>query len=98
MAIETDSSYRDGAIYPSQPLPLPENTQVRVVVVPKAGEPVAPAYPTPFPTTREEVLANRPQSPRIMPEEFRAIIEKHSVSIGSLPEDFSRADIYSEHD
>jgi cell division septation protein DedD len=96
MAIETDGSYRDGAIYPSQPLPLPENTPVRVVVVPKTTASVAP--PSPFPTTREEILAIRPQSPRITPEEFDALIEKYSISVGSLPPDFSRADIYSEHD
>ncbi|HEX6962995.1 MAG TPA: hypothetical protein VF175_14090 [Lacipirellula sp.] len=97
MAIETDGSYRDGAIYPAQPLPLPENTPVRVVVVPKttdAGQPL----PTPFPTTQEEVLAIRPKSPRFTPEELDALIEKHHVSVGSLPADFSRADIYSDHD
>jgi hypothetical protein len=98
MAIETDGSYRDGAIYPSQPLPLPGNTPVRVVVVPKTEKPVSPAYPTPFPTTREEVLAIRPESPSFTPEELDALIEKNHVSVGSLPPDFSRADIYSDHD
>jgi hypothetical protein len=27
-----------------------------------------------------------------------ALIEKYSVSVGSLPPDFSREDIYSDHD
>jgi hypothetical protein len=96
MAIETDGSYRDGAIYPSQPLPLPENTPVRVVVVPKTAATVTP--PSPFPTTREDILAIRPKSPRFTPEELDALIDKNHVSVGSLPSDFSRADIYSDHD
>jgi hypothetical protein len=39
-----------------------------------------------------------PQSPRITVEEFDALIEKYSFSVGSLPADFSREDIYSDHD
>jgi hypothetical protein len=54
--------------------------------------------PIPFPTTREEVLAIRPRSPRFTAEQLEALIDKYSVSVGSLPEDFSRADIYREHD
>jgi len=29
---------------------------------------------------------------------LRELIAKYSVSVGSLPADFSRADIYSDHD
>jgi hypothetical protein len=94
MTIDIDATYRDGAIHPETPLNLPDNTLVRVRVVPKPE--VFP--PIPFPTTREEVLAIRPKSPRITPEEFEALVEKHSVSVGSLPVDFSREDIYSDHD
>lgn len=94
MSIEFDATYRDGTLHPDEPLHLAENTPVRVVAVPKTE--VFP--PMPFPTSREEVLAIRPKSPQITPEEFDAIVAKYSVSVGSLPEDFSRADIYSDHD
>lgn len=35
MGIEFDATYRSGAIFPNQPMALPENTSVRVVVVEK---------------------------------------------------------------
>jgi hypothetical protein len=94
MTIDIDATYRDGALYPEAPLNLPENTPVRVRVEPKP----ATSLPSPFPKTRDEVLAIRPKAPRITPEEFDALIKKHSVSVGSLPVDFSREDIYSDHD
>jgi len=89
MTIDIDATYRDGAIHPETPLNLPDNTPVRVRVV---------AKPAPFPKTREEILAIRPKSPRITPEEFRARIAKYAVSAAPLPRDFSREDIYSDHD
>lgn len=89
MTIDIDATYRDGAIHPETPLNLPDNTPIRVLVLPK---------PTPFPTTREEILAIRPKSPRFTGEQLDALLEKHSVSVGSLPADFSREDIYSDHD
>jgi predicted DNA-binding antitoxin AbrB/MazE fold protein len=94
MTIDIDATYRDGALHPESPLNLPENTPVRVRVVAKPD--VFP--PIPFPTKREEIIAIRPKSPRITPEEFKALVEKYSVSVGSLPVDFSREDIYSDHD
>jgi hypothetical protein len=94
MTIDIDATYRDGAIHPDTPLNLPNDTPVRVRVVAKPD--VFP--PIPFPTTREEILAIRPKSPRITSEEFRARIAKYAVSVGSLPSDFSREDIYSDHD
>jgi hypothetical protein len=65
---------------------------VRLVPKPTAS------VPTPFPKTREEVLAIRPKSPRFTAKELDALIKKYSVSVGSLPVDFSREDIYSDHD
>jgi hypothetical protein len=94
MSIDVNATYRDGALHPETPLGLPENTPVRVHVVPQP----AGFLPDPFPTSREEVIALRPQSPRITVEEFNALIDKYSVSVGTLPEDFSRADIYNDHD
>jgi hypothetical protein len=89
MTIDIDATYRDGAIHPQMPLNLPENTPVRVRVVARneAG-----------PLTKEQIVFLRPKSPRITSEEFRARIAKYAVSIGSLPVDFSREDIYSDHD
>lgn len=89
-----DATYRDGAILPDVPLDLPNNTPLRVVVVPQQST----ALPEPFPTSREQVLAIRPKSPRFTSEQLQESIAKHSVSVGSLPPDFSRADIYSDHD
>jgi hypothetical protein len=94
MAIEASGAYRDGAIHPDQPLPLPENTPVRVIVVPQANF----FPPVPFPITREDVLATWPKSLRITPEEFDRIVDAYSISAPPLPDDFSRADIYSDHD
>lgn len=89
MTIEIDATYRDGTFHPKEPLQLPENTPVLVVVTPKT------AYQ---PLSREQILATRPKSPRFTAEELNALLDKHSFSAPSLPDDFSRADIYSEHD
>jgi hypothetical protein len=94
MSIDIDATYRDGAIHPNTPLNLPNNTPLHIRVVPK----VEGFLPDPFPTTREEILAIRPKSPRFTADELQQLIDKYGVSVGSLPEDFSRADIYSEHD
>jgi hypothetical protein len=42
MSIDVNATYRDGALHPETPLGLPENTPVRLHVVPKADG-VAPA-------------------------------------------------------
>ena len=89
MTIDIDATYRDGAIYPDSPLDLPENTPVHVRVVPK---------PATRELTRAEIIAIRPKSPRITSEEFRARIAKYAISAPPLPPDFSREDIYSDHD
>jgi hypothetical protein len=82
MTIDIDATYRDGAIHPDVPLNLPENTPVHVVVVPQP---------------QNEIVA-LPPSPRFTVEELRERIEKFGVSVGTLPPDFSREDIYSDHD
>jgi hypothetical protein len=89
MTIDIDATYRDGALHPEAPLNLPENTPVRVHVVPKPGlSPKSAVESRPLP----------PKSPRITSEEFRERIAKYAVRVGSLPPDFSREDIYSDHD
>jgi predicted DNA-binding antitoxin AbrB/MazE fold protein len=79
-----EATYRDGAFYPVNPVNLPENTRVVINL--------------PAQSTREEIIAMRPKAPKITVEEFEAIIKKNSLSAPSLPVDFSREDIYSEHD
>lgn len=90
MTIQVHATYRAGAIHPDQPLGLPDNTEVNVVVVP-----VGDAKKR---TAAENIKAIRPKSPKITPEEFRARLAKYAVRVGTLPPDFSREDIYSEHD
>ena len=89
MTIDIDATYRGGAIHPDAPLNLPENTPVHVRVVPTAG---------PIPLTREEIIARRPKAPKITPQEIRERLAKYAVHVGTLPADFSREDIYSDHD
>lgn len=89
MTIDIDAIYRGSSIHPETPLNLPENTPLHVVVVPKTGD---------RPLSHEEIVAIRPKSPRITSEEFRARIAKFAVGVGTLPSDFSREDIYSDHD
>lgn len=79
-----EATYRDGAFYPVHPISLPENTRVEVSV--------------PAELSREEIIAMRPKSPRFTSEELRERIAKHGVRVGTLPPDFSREDIYSDHD
>ena len=82
MTIDIDATYRDGAIHPETPLNLPENTPLRVHVVAKT----------------QKGTASLPPSPRFTAEELRERIAKYGVSVGTLPPDFSRDDIYSDHD
>lgn len=88
MTIDIDATYRDGAIHPLAPLNLPNNTPVRVRVLSPAG--------TELSAKEDKVVP--PKSPRITSEEFRARIAKYAVRVGTLPPDFSREDIYSDHD
>jgi predicted DNA-binding antitoxin AbrB/MazE fold protein len=92
MTIHVHATYRAGVIHPDEPLGLPENTEVDVVVVP-----VFDTAPT-APQTEDDLDAIRPKSPKMTSQEFRELIAKHAVRVGSLPPDFSREDIYSDHD
>ena len=89
MTIDIDATYRDGAIHPEAPLNLPENTPVRVRVISKPQQP---------PNAPEEPCTLPPSSPRFTSEELRERLAKYAVSVGTLPPDFSREDIYSDHD
>jgi hypothetical protein len=82
MTIDIDATYRNGAIHPDTPLNLPNNTPVHIRVVAKS----------------EQITVELPPSPRFTAEEFRERIAKYAVKVGTLPPDFSREDIYSDHD
>ena len=82
MTIDIDATYRDGAIHPDTPLNLPNNTPVHIRVVAKS----------------EQNTVELPPSPRFTVEEFRERIAKYAVKAPPLPLDFSREDIYSDHD
>jgi hypothetical protein len=90
MTIQFHATYRAGAIHPDEPLALPENTEVNVVVVP-VGDVKKRAE-------REDIEAIRPKAPRFTADELRERIAKSAVRVGSLPPVFSREDIYSDHD
>lgn len=79
-----EATYRDGAFHPVHPISLPENTRVEVSV--------------PAQLSREEIIALRPKAPKITVEEFDAIMKRNKLSAPSLPVDFSREDVYSDHD
>jgi hypothetical protein len=85
MAIYVHAIYRDGAIYPDQPLPLPDNTKITVVV-------------TPPKELRDVTPSIRPPAPRISSEELEERLRRHAIRVGSLPINFSREDINQDHD
>jgi len=89
MTINIDATYRGGAIHPDVPLNLPENTPVRVQLAIK---------PESVSLTPEDVIARRPKAPRFTSAELRERLAKYTIRVGSLPPDFSREDIYSDHD
>lgn len=90
MTFHIHATYRAGAIHPDQPLGLPDNTEVHVVVVP-VGDVTKLAVP-------EDIDALRPKAPRFTADELHERLAKSAVRVGSLPPDFSREDIYSDHD
>jgi predicted DNA-binding antitoxin AbrB/MazE fold protein len=90
MSIHVLATYRNGVIEPDHPLNLADHTKLEVVVIPViAGQ---------GSTSAEETAALRPGSPQISPAEVRDLITRYAVSVGSLPHDFSRDDIYRDHD
>ena len=85
MEIHSQGVYKAGVIQPEQPLELPDNTKVRFVLVPE-GEP------------KSSEGADERAKPPITREELDELILKYGVAVGTLPPDFSRDDIYSDHD
>jgi predicted DNA-binding antitoxin AbrB/MazE fold protein len=90
MSIHVHAMYREGVIYPDQPLSLPENTEVELTVVPVSGRRES--------QRAASAEARRPAAPRFSAADLAARLNRHAVSVGALPNDFSRADIYRDHD
>ncbi len=87
MSIHIHGTYKAGVIYPEQPLALPDDTKVELVVTTISN------------VSESKVDNHRPQAPQISVEELRERIRRYSVAAGSsLPADFSRDDIYDDHD
>jgi hypothetical protein len=90
MSIHVHAMYRAGVIYPDQPLSLPENTEVDLTVVPVSGHRGT--------QSAASAEARRPAAPRFSVADLVARLSRYAVSVGALPNDFSRADIYRDHD
>ena len=90
MELHFQATYEGGVLHPHQPLALPDHIRLDVTVKARDEAFVEEA------DNEEEV---RPDAPRLTAEEFRRIIDEHALSAPrSLPMDFDRHDIYSDHD
>jgi predicted DNA-binding antitoxin AbrB/MazE fold protein len=92
MVLHFQATYEDGVLRPSVPLALPDRTRVEVTVV-AADEVLGKEAENEV--EDEEV---RPAAPRLTVEEFRRILANRGPGVGTLPIDFDRHDIYSDHD
>jgi predicted DNA-binding antitoxin AbrB/MazE fold protein len=81
MSTPIRGKYENGAIHPTNPLDLPEGTDLSIQITVVGKGRVA-----------------RPHAPRISAEELQTRIHSHAVAVGSLPAEFSRSDIYQDHD
>jgi len=70
-------------------LGLPDDASIDLTVVPATGGTVAGDHSN---------GNRRPAAPTFSAAELAARLSRHAVSVGSLPIDFSRADIYRDHD
>ena len=89
MVFHLQATYEDGALRPDVPLALPDRTRVDVTVKAQNDAIVEGA------DDDDEAL---PDGPRLTVEEFRRILANRGPGVGTLPVDFDRHDIYSDHD
>jgi predicted DNA-binding antitoxin AbrB/MazE fold protein len=91
MVLQFQATYENGVLRPSVPLALPEQARVEVTVVIEKDQPAA--------AENDEGVELRPEAPRLTAAEFRRIVDRHALRASqSLPLDFDRHDIYSDHD
>jgi len=89
VVLHFQATYENGVLRPNEPLALPDLARVDVTVK-SQSEAIAENA-----DDEEEVL---PEAPRLTVEEFRRILADRGPGVGTLPVDFDRHDIYSDHD
>ena len=89
MVYQFQATFEDGVLRPNEPLALPDHSLVDVTAIPRSES------ATDAVDDEDEV---RPETPQLTVSEFRRILSEHSVSVGTLPVDFDRHDIYADHD
>jgi predicted DNA-binding antitoxin AbrB/MazE fold protein len=89
MSIQIHATYRGGVIHPDRPLGLPENTQIDVMVVPINDQNGIEGG---------NIRAIRPSAPVLSVQDLASRLQRYAISAVSLPTDFSRSDIYRDHD
>jgi hypothetical protein len=85
MSVPIHGKYKAGVIHPDRPLNLPENADVELLVTAVKQ-----------PANGQTIV--RPLAPQFTADELQARLDRHAVSVGTLPADFSRVDIYRDHD
>ena len=91
MVFHVEATYEGGVLRPDAPLALPDRARVDVTV--KAQD---EAFVEDADDEEEEEV--RPEAPRLTVEEFRQILANRGPGVGTLPIDFDRHDIYTDHD
>jgi predicted DNA-binding antitoxin AbrB/MazE fold protein len=87
MVIHIEATYENGILRPSEPLNLPNATPVHVTIVAQSNILTE--------DNDEDIL---PAGPTLTFEEFQRIMKEGTICAPSLPLDFDRDDIYSDHD
>jgi predicted DNA-binding antitoxin AbrB/MazE fold protein len=110
MAITVEAIYEDGVLKPAQPLPLQEHERVSVTVEakqPSLAERIAArarALPPEVLDALSDLAGPQPpryiSEPRPTPAQFEQLLSDLAAGppLPVLPADFSRADIYDDHD
>ena len=90
MSQQIDAIYDDGVLKPLVPLSLPDKTRVKLTVDAQPAEKVARAN---GPEQDHRVVEAGPAA-----DDFDAELSSLLFDGPTLPADFSRADIYADHD
>jgi predicted DNA-binding antitoxin AbrB/MazE fold protein len=87
MSPEIDAIYENGVFKPLVPLSLPDKAHVRIRVSSSA-----------LPSADRDAIEAENGVKAISPSDFDAQLDELLFDGPSLPADFSRADIYADHD
>jgi predicted DNA-binding antitoxin AbrB/MazE fold protein len=94
MSDEIDAIYYHGVLKPLGPLSLPDKARVKLIVDAQAGSEAAAKTAEPNEVGREGEARELGESDADFDAELDALL----FDGPSLPRDFSRADIYADHD